>query len=157
MAVSVMSFLLLAIIFVSNLENTQILRFAFSIFILSIGLAHVCRLFKIRIVNRFAFISRIIAIVGVAACSATIIAFIFLSEEFDRNYIIPLSDTNDSSQTFILNVFFASEYLKLALFAMFILNLGFTALTPLLNKLDYGRKIEILDELDEDFLKDVEY
>ncbi len=100
-------------------------------FVMAIALAQVCMLYKIEIVNKYAAISRIIAVATITIFSLMVIILIMGNVE------------NFASEIQYNGIFIIKMYM-----CMLILDLTFTALTPLLNKLTEGA-YEQHNELDE--------
>jgi hypothetical protein len=132
------SFLMSAMAILGEVESQGFAKMLFTVFLASIALAQICLLYKIDIVTKYAAISRIIAVVAIAIFTFTLIIMIW-GDFAEMQYRIMGG-----------GIYFVKSYL-----ALLAIDFTFTAVTPLLNKLDMGR-YEPVDDVTEDFLKDVD-
>jgi hypothetical protein len=133
-------FLFTTIVIIAESQGKSMFKVLSTFFILSIALAQISMLYKINIINKYAAISRVIAIAAISVFTLIIIVFIFGLENVD---FYDLSRGRGFT-----------ESLGRGISAILSLDFAFTAATPLLNKIPEGR-FEVVD-LEPDFLKDVE-
>jgi hypothetical protein len=120
-----------------EVKDESFAKSIFTLFIMSIALAQIAMLYKINIVNRYAAISRIIAVVSIAIFSFMVIILIW-------------GNLAELQYKFMgANIAAIKGYL-----ALLCIDIAFTAATPLLNKFEEGRYEE--ENIAADFLKDTE-
>jgi hypothetical protein len=130
-------FLLNAISIMTETQSQGLLKAVISFFILSIAFAQICMLYKITIVNKYAAIAKVIAVVAISIFSFMMIVLIM----------------GDITQLQYRMMGGGLENIKMYL-AVLAIDFSATAATPLLNKLAAGRYEE--ENLAEEFLKDIE-
>ncbi len=136
MAICGFGFLLSAFSILGETQSQGLIKATFSFFILSIAFAQICMLYKITIVNKYAAISRVIAVVAISIFSFMVIVLIM----------------GDITKLQYRMMGGGLEGIKLYL-AILAIDFSATAATPLLNKLTAGRYEE--ENLVEEFLKDI--
>jgi hypothetical protein len=139
--VCIVGFLFSVFAIFAETKSQGFIKFLISLGILSIGLAQVSLLYKIDIVNKYAFLSRIIAVACISIVTLFLVALVLKSGE-DFMYSLRMGDgiteTGGRIYTSVLSFDFAC-----------------TAATPLLNKFNIG-KLE-KENWEDEFLKDVPY
>jgi hypothetical protein len=133
-----LAFVLNTIAILSKTDSEAFGKTIFTLFIIAFALAQISMLYKINIVNKYAAISRIIAVV-----SCSILYFMII--------IIIWGDWERLDEKFmgIRGVESGRMYL-----ALFCIHLAFTAATPLLNRFEEGKYEE--ENIAEEFLADTE-
>jgi hypothetical protein len=114
--ISAVAFLFQTILIVGEVDSTDMLKLAFSLFIVSIALAHICFLFYITVQNRYASMARVLATLFISIFSLLIITKVFDIDSF--------SFMRGPGETYIRFVF-----------ATLVLDLAATLLVPLCNRL----------------------
>jgi hypothetical protein len=137
--INVVGFLLSSLLIIFETKSAGMIRTVFALFVSGIALTQISRLYKTEIVNRYAYIARITASVCIALFTIIILITIFSLdiEAFGLFRSNPISETTGRSIT-----------------AIFALDFCFTAATPLLNKMDFGRYET--ENIEDEFLKDIE-
>ncbi len=137
--VSVVSLLLSMFFVIFEIKSIGFIKMTYSFLILSIALAQICMLYKIEIVNKYAHICKLIATIAIGLFTLCLIFIIFnIANDFKFNIFEPN---------------FIGETMLRSIIALLVIDLGFTALTPIVNKIDEGKLEQ--ENMMEEFLSEV--
>ncbi len=135
----IIGFSLSSLAIITESKSEGFLKFLISLGVLSIGLAQICILYKIDIVNKYAFISRIVAVACISIVTLFLMVVVLKSGEdflYQMRMGGGISETGGRIYTSVLAFDFAC-----------------TAATPLFNKFNEG-KLE-RENWEDEFLKDI--
>ena len=124
MVVSTLAFILTVAAILAEITDAGLLKFIVSLFILSLGLAHICLLHHFNLQNKYAQYARMTATIAI-----TLFTFLIIIRVFDSFMVY---------DSFLYN---QSTY-KITIVA-FIIDLTATLLVPLCNRLQVTEKVEM--------------
>jgi hypothetical protein len=118
-------FVLSAVAIIFEIKNESFSKMLISFSLISIAMAQISMLYKIRIINKFAAISRIVAVIAVAVFTLMMVVAI-------------MGNLKELQYMFMRS---GAQFLRTYL-AVLSIDLAATAATPLLNRMHEGRLIE---------------
>jgi len=125
MIVSTLAFILTVAAILAEITDAGFLKFIASLFILSLGLAHICLLHHFNLQNKYAHYARVTATIAITLFTLLIIVRVF--------------DTFMLYESFLYN----QSTAKITVVA-FIIDLTATLLVPLCNRLQVTEKVEMI-------------